>query len=180
MHLSGSPLYALTELGLGAPESLGMSASASISATVIFDNRVPIGDGSFGISSFNGEAPTMNSSGWLTDFDGNDTLTSDSFTVPLNTPFTLSFKLSATASNVFNGDDTGLAESSADFGNTFSFALDGQPVFDLPDGYTANSVSAGLIDNQYVELPEPGFAALFAAALVAVVRPRRFRKCPQV
>ena len=61
-------------------------------------------------------------------------------------------------------------EASVDFLNTLDFVT-GMPEFDLPTGYTANSVSARIVDNQYhpvaVPLP-PAWALLLAGGGVAL------------
>jgi hypothetical protein len=45
------------------------------------------------------------------------------------------------------------------------------PVFDLPDGFTANSVSMGLVDNHLISIPvpEPSSLALWIVAGLAVL-----------
>jgi len=58
----------------------------------------------------------------------------------------------------------------ADFSATVQFPTTG-PVFDLPAGYTLHSVSANIVDNQFV--PEPSTFALGAAASLAGLWARR-------
>ena len=62
-----------------------------------------------------------------------------------------------------DAQDTTDATSSgiSNFSSTVTFPTSG-PVFDLPPGYTVNSPSAGIVNNQYV-LPEPSALALLAA-----------------
>lgn len=50
------------------------------------------------------------------------------------------------------GDGSGDVLSLADFGSTMSFPTSG-PVFGLADGYSANSVSAGIVDNVWTLTP---------------------------
>ena len=118
------------------------------------------------------EFATTSGGGWLTNFNGNATLTSANFVVPANTPFTVSFTLNVASIAGMNQDNSGLAESSANFGSTMSFVTN-QPVFSLPSGYTANSVSGGIVANQYVLTPEPTSAMLAAIALVMAAAHRR-------
>ena len=66
---------------------------------------------------------------------------------------------------------------SSDFGGTLSFAPSG-PAFDLPPGWTANSVSGNIVDNRFVgaAVPEPGGLTLLASgALLLLGLARRAR-----
>jgi hypothetical protein len=60
----------------------------------------------------------------------------------------------------------------ASFGNTVSFPTSG-PVFNLPPGYTVNSVSAGIVDNRFV--PEPGRIVLTFTGLIVLLAAHRLR-----
>ncbi|HZZ41293.1 MAG TPA: hypothetical protein VFE58_00010 [Tepidisphaeraceae bacterium] len=171
MHLDGT-LAASTALNTGSP---GMSSDTSISATLVYGSNT-IGSGTLSASSSNGSAPTTSSTGWLSNFTGNQDIVSSPFSVPVNTLFSVTFTLSITSQAILNGDDAGLAQTYADFGNTFSFATD-SPVFDLPTGYTANSPSANLIANQYILLPEPTSLSLLAVASIYPLR--RPKKSPR-
>lgn len=64
--------------------------------------------------------------------------------------------------------------AAADFRNTLRFAT-GMPVFDLPDGYTANSVSAGIVNNIYQPVPEPHTYAMLVGGLALLLLRRRRR-----
>lgn len=63
--------------------------------------------------------------------------------------------------------------NSGDFMSTATFVT-GSPVFVLPEGYTANSVSAGIVNNVYVPTPEPASVGLFLLGGLALL-PRRRR-----
>ncbi len=99
-----------------------------------------------------------------------------SVTATLHTTFAngveVNFAAAAGSSNAGGGT------ASSDFFDTVHFPTAG-PVFDLPEGYTANSVSGNIVDNHWVGVPEPTSAVLglFAAAGMAVLairrRPRR-------
>jgi hypothetical protein len=55
------------------------------------------------------------------------------------------------------------AATTTDFGDPLSFAPSG-PVFNLPPGWTANSISSNIVDNRFVGLstvPEPSALILF-------------------
>ena len=85
-------------------------------------------------------------------------------TVQLNTPVTFGyigdFRLRDSVSGAENGSASlGLA----DFG-----------VFNLPTGYTLNSVDAGIVNNNLAAIPAPGMLTLLAVALFGM-RWRRSR-----
>ncbi len=67
-----------------------------------------------------------------------------------------------------SGFPTGSAAAIADFANTMTF-VEGQDVFSLDPGFTANSVDAGIVDNRWTPLPEvePGWLALVGLAALA-------------
>lgn len=71
-------------------------------------------------------------------------------------PVTLNLVMSADASAVGSTDQSALAI--LDARSTFGPPLDGSLVFDLPDGYTAQSASLNIINN--VVVPEPGAVSL--------------------
>ncbi len=86
-------------------------------------------------------------------------------TVALDTPFVLDLTLSAFASAGYGYGGTStastaaLATANADFDNALTLGANDQ-VFNLPAGYTANSVDGSIVDNRLV--PEPSIAVLLA------------------
>jgi hypothetical protein len=58
-----------------------------------------------------------------------------------------------TSASVGFGGEPGHANGYASFGHTFGFPTSG-PVANLPEGYTLNSISGNIVDNQFVP-PEP-------------------------
>ena len=72
--------------------------------------------------------------------------------------------------------DCYLTNALSDFGNALSFATD--PVFGLPDGYSANSADASILGNLYaMPVPEPACGALAALGLVIVAGRAWRRSC---
>ena len=108
-----------------------------------------------------------------------DTVTSNQLMLPVGQVFDVRVLVNASSrAQVFIGgtpeDEFDTVHASAggysSFGSTVRFPFD-RPVFDLPPGYTVNSVSAGVIDNQVV--PEPGTGALFALGILGFALRRR-------
>lgn len=118
-------------------------------------------------------------------------LTTPLMMLPVGTPFVLQLGLSTSADTDSRNSIVGSrrqADASSLFDSTLSFPLFG-PVFNLPDGYTANSLSGLIVDNRWLGLadpspvPEPSSLALLLAGLLwfartlvrapAVVRRRR-------
>lgn len=103
------------------------------------------------------------------------TLTTTFFDAPIGQPFTVELFLRVDASAGSRRGFPGCCSTSSissdyDLGMTFA---EGGPVFDLPPGYTANSVDGQIVDNVYV--PEPGADWMLAIGLVglALVTNRR-------
>jgi len=118
------------------------------------------------LNSNNGSVPTFSGAGVLANFSGDDVLTTDPFTVTANTPFSLMFTLGiSTSAGNFDGG-AGNAAGNADFSHTLTF-VDDRPVFDLPNGYTANSLEAGIVNNRFTPsdgstaVPEPSSILLW-------------------
>jgi hypothetical protein len=80
---------------------------------------------------------------------GSGTVTSDRFTVTANEFFTVKLSLGSSSYTNYSDADGGVATASSNYFDTLTFATD-RPVFDLPSGYTANSVSGHIMDNRFV------------------------------
>jgi hypothetical protein len=108
-------------------------------------------------------------------------LTTNPFTVAANTPFSLTFTLGVVTSAGLDDGGAGNAAASADFSHTLTF-VDDRPVFDLPNGYTANSLEAGIVNNRFNPdngapvVPEPASLAHFALGLACLVTAARWRR----
>jgi hypothetical protein len=75
-------------------------------------------------------------------------------------------------------DGIGIAEF--DFGSALNFPTDG-PVFDLPDGFSVNSVDAEVVDNLFVGtppifVPEPNAALMMAVGAGVLTLLQRARR----
>jgi hypothetical protein len=77
--------------------------------------------------------------------------TTDPLTVVIGKPMTLDVSLSVLGGTTWDGTLTGgdIASGAADFAHTLSFPSSG-PVFVLPSGFTVNSPSGLIVNNQYV------------------------------
>jgi hypothetical protein len=156
---------------LNSPPELSWPASAGGTATV----GVGVTASAIGISSFGGTRSysennfgevSTGSTGLLA---GGDQLTTPVFEVTVGTPFSVRVTLGVTAgasTNITHGN----ADAAASFGHTLGFAS-GRPVFDLPEGYTVDAPSAGIVDNTFA-VPEPSTLALtlVGCALLASLR----------
>lgn len=103
---------------------------------------------------------------------GADDLSTPMTSVPVNTPFQVELSIQVNAgatTNITHGNAT----ATSSYGNTFSFATGG-PVFDLPPGYTANSISGGIVGNQFA-VPEPSSLVLAALGMAGMFCWRRLR-----
>ena len=76
-------------------------------------------------------------------------LTVPNLQLPVNQPFLLRLGIAVETVAQGKGEATGGAFATADFSHTLSFPTVG-PVFDLPSGYTVNSVDGLIVNNQFV------------------------------
>lgn len=179
---------------------LNLQLEGSLAASANFANAIG-GSGSYGqisigvgVPGFGGNggarlgagAPpantlTLTNSGLLIGYGGGLlALQINSSSLPVNSPFSITLDLQSETLASYNVGGTGVAvvpisaEGFSSFTTGLSFARSG-PVFTLPEGYTANSLSGMIVDNHFV--PEPSSVVLLAAALCmlpwAALRRRR-------
>ena len=116
-------------------------------------------------------------SGLLTNFTGSDDLNSDPFSVMANQAFAITIRLLAFANSTLDATDTGAVSAAANFSNTLTFVTNG-PVFVLPVGYTANSISGNISNNQFVPavVPLPASIWLLITAVAGLGGRRWLRR----
>ena len=164
-HLSG-------QMSLGTYHAIfgsWPSVSAGVNFSVQVDGASGSGDGgSYGLSYSNGIASAPNASGMLVGFNGSMDLKTRVFTLPVNVPIPIALYLDTVAQVQVDFADAFVTSANTDFGSTLTFATD-RPVFDLPAGYTVNSVEAGIVNNVFTPaVPEPGSAGLLALGLAGL------------
>ncbi len=98
--------------------------------------------------------------------------TSTSLTVPVGVPVPLSLRIIAGTQGASR--DGAAVAGASNFLDTLFLANDG-PVFNLPDGYTAHSLSARIVDNHVQPVPLPATLFMFGAAVLALACRRRER-----
>jgi hypothetical protein len=149
-------------------------ANGSVSVFGTLVNNSNSFSGSMSQTSTNGSV-AGSQLGILSGYDNSaGMITTPEFLLPINTPFTLTLQLQTSASASADGRSgdsllpkVRLATGAGTFNNTLTFAIGGQ-VFNLPAGYTINSASAGIVDNQYV-IPLPAAVWLFASGILGLI-----------
>ena len=145
----------------GGTATLGVGVTASAIGVSTFAGTRSYSENNYGEVS-------TGSTGLLS---GGDELTTPVFHVTVGTPFSLRVTMGVSA-----GASTNITHGNADAAATFGHALrfpTGRPVFDLPEGYTLDAPSAGIVDNAFA-VPEPSTLSLtlFGGALLASLRRR--------
>lgn len=166
LHVHGS----LAEGTSAGTDGRHLSVNTSVQLTI---NAPGASDGGFITHNVDNGTPNPPiESGLLVGFDGDDTVVTRIFNLPVNEPFNLSLILSAVTNLNYNSNEpTFSMQGNVDFGSTVTFATDG-PAFLLPDGFTINSASAGIVDGFYV-VPAPGGAVLLGLGALGAARRRR-------
>lgn len=159
MQLEGG-LIASTFAQLGSGIGAESNANASVSVYVTINGNSFSGTQAISslwqVDTQAGDGSTFED-GLLTGFTGGGVLTTPDMLLPVGTPFTvflsLATSVSTSSANTIAGSRR-QADASSLFDSTLSFPLSG-PVFNLPEGYTVNSVSGLIVDNRWLGLAEP-------------------------
>lgn len=158
------------EQSVGASVATRSINSATSTVQVFFrftsDNLSQQSGGGFHtIQTINGELQEPFESGILTGFDGEQLLTLPAVVLPVGSFFALEMMLQTSTTLLYHfTEPTFTSGANAAFGNTLKFAEG--PVFGLPDGFTINSVSAGIVDNHFAPVPLPATLWLLASAVI--------------
>jgi hypothetical protein len=191
LHIAGS---LITGGSLGSlPEAFQSIASANFNATVAepsgFGPRV-LGGSASGLdarhvasndppSSFMQTRRFGDLGSATSDSDSigvSELVTGGQFLVPLDEELILILDMQVTASALVDarlaGSHSVTSSANGDFLSTLSFPTSG-PVFDLPTGYTVNSLSGLIADNRWVgapanDVPEPGSLALLGLGIAGL------------
>ena len=149
--------------------------------TVSFNNTEFLGCATVGV--FEGTTRCAKTPGYYTLDLSNTTLSivkTPDFTVPVGVPIAVSAQIVGTAAaGTYLPNTDGSASCS--FDDTLSFAPTG-PVFDLPPGFTVDSVDGQIVNNQWVgaetvtSAPEPSATGLFTIGGVLPGGSRMLRK----
>ena len=147
------------------------SISFSGSMTGVGFNESFAGSAAVSANSVDGILP-WTTSGLLTDYRGGPIAIDVPLTnAPVGTPISMSLNLfslaSARIANSGVPNYRAWSEGISSFEGGLSFVGGGHSVFTLPDGFTVDSVGAGIIDNIHV-VPLPAAAWLLGAALLGL------------
>jgi len=123
------------------------SAYASFAARI---NNVVVASGNY-VRTANGGGPTQTpiADGVFSGFTGSRSFATDTVMVPVNTSFSLSIQLQTAAQVDIIFETAGTTTSLMNFGDTASLAITG-PAFNVPAGYTVNSLEARVTNNTFV------------------------------
>jgi hypothetical protein len=168
IHLGGT--LAVGVSGHLDPDTILSSAAVS---GAIYVNGNFVASGGRSLEASNSSSTVPIAYGRFAGVGDSGVVTTNPFIVTVGVPFTVKLELSTQLGSRVYYRVEGAAGASSDYYSSMGFATD-QSVFDLPAGYTANSVSGGIVNNGFTPVPEPGTAGLLLlAASGALLRRRR-------
>jgi len=171
MYLEGSLIVAVPSL------TAGSGATANVQVAMLANDQY-VGTGLLSIGQNALSPPFIGQAlGMLTDWRALGVITSPSFTVPTNVPFSIYVSLQTGIGGVGFGGNSFETTANSGFLGTLKFASD-RPVFSLPDGYTANSADAGIVNNAFV-VPEPSTFTIAGFGILAALSRCRRRSAPR-
>jgi len=186
-----------TIFGTGLGDSQGsLTAVANGVGQIYFEIEINGTDAGYGQASYayNNGSPIQLVDGLLIGHYGSggsiaDSITSSQLMIPVGQTFSVRVYVNASARGVVNIAGTpadqfdtvnALGGGVSDFSTTVTFPTSG-PVFDLPAGYTLNSPSAGIVNNQLVvPVPEPRLVTLLVTGIgvLGALRRRTIHRQP--
>jgi hypothetical protein len=154
--------------GFDPPAGAGGTATLSVAVTTQALTGQTL-SGTRGYSNNNRNEESSSSTGLLA---GGDDLVTSPFEVLVGAPFTVEVAFGASAgasTNISHGNAIAQA-----FSTSLGFPMD-RPVFTVPDGYTVNSASAGIVNNRFgvFQVPEPSTLALLLIGSILPAGARR-------
>lgn len=181
MNLSGGLLTsAFAQLAAGNGAEAGANASVSVHAFVAgnFFSGTKAISSLWQVETQSGGGSTFED-GLLAGFTGPGTLVTPEMMLPVGSSFVVQLGLETSAATNSRSTILGSrrqADASSLYDSTFSFPLSG-PVFNLPEGFTANSLSGLIVNNLWQGLagpqpiPAPSSFLLAIAGLLWLARP---------
>lgn len=175
----GSVAESLVQLSLLGPTSLTSRNIGGGSLDLRSEHGTPATGFGIGVLASLATAPSIASLGSVA---FSVVFRSSAFLAPVGVPFTVELDLDTNAFVTNELGESFRTFANTDFAGTLSFATD-RPVFNLPPGFTANSVDAQITDNTFSptsptptpspSVPEAGSLMLLASGCVLLALSRR-------
>jgi len=164
-HVTGEQTVGSSAGTNGRSNNATSSVQLSLS---VFEGNTSFGSlGGFNtIQVVNGTPAPLFGAGIMLGFDGDEIFTIPDMVLPVGTPFTVEIELQASSVLDYNSTEPAFtAVSNTAFDSTAAFVND-RPIFGLPAGYSANSISAGVVNNRLAPVPLPPALWLLASGML--------------